>query len=328
MPPLRLGFLIGRFLAVERCLPVLRAERLVAGDFFAFNEARERLRPVFFEASAERGRLGSRRFFRVVPLGGLLRLRPEREVGGFTCNEVLGLTVHAPADVQTTPILHQEKKTAHFAAHAVGLVMVFGRHCKRLNCCFTAARMSFVGFCLVAAAACDSAPAEPQATPAPKISKQRKSLRWTVPPSWSLVKSATRGKYRAKYSLPAQGSAAHPAELLIHKVKKPEQELKRITASFDPASKPTIQRGSKEVRGMRVEWVDVLGTYKFPVGPPIPRGKRKGQHAAHMLKKDWQTLAATVVSKEQGRWLLHVVGPKDTVSAARSSFFNFLDSLN
>ena len=46
-----------------------------------------------------------------------------------------------------------------------------------------------------------------------------------------------------------------------------------------------------------------------------------------MLKEDWRAIAAGVETKDRGNWYFQLVGPNDTVLAARSSFHDMLRSL-
>jgi hypothetical protein len=75
---------------------------------------------------------------------------------------------------------------------------------------------------------------------------------------------------------------------------------------------------------MQVAMLEVGATYKFPVGPRIgPKNKAP----ATVLKEHWRAIAYGVKTKDRGNWLLRMVGPDDTVAAARSSFRSMVEAL-
>ena len=187
-------------------------------------------------------------------------------------------------------------------------------------------RITIVGLvtALLLACSCDSAPPEPTSAPT-KAAPRAAALKWKVPPTWTLTKSAERGKYRAKYEVPPQGDAKHPAELLIYKTDDADADLDDLTKQFEGqgAKSPTID--NKKVGPLGVRLLEIGGTYRFPMGPAM--GKQKKRHAAHVLKSDWRALGAAVATPNRGKWVFRLVGPSDTVSAAKSSFHNMINQL-
>lgn len=175
---------------------------------------------------------------------------------------------------------------------------------------------------------CEEAPAEPAGTPAPKAAPSVKELAWTVPPTWSLVKAAGRGEYRAKYTIPHQGDAKTSAELLVKRlggsrnVTAAKAALDELAGEFEGPKANEAKRRAEERAGHPVEILEIEGTYRMGMGP-----KRKGRAMAAVIKEDWAGLGAAVITDDRGTWLFRLVGPQDAVEAARSSFFNVLDGL-
>jgi hypothetical protein len=178
--------------------------------------------------------------------------------------------------------------------------------------------------------ACEQAPAEPPASDAGRRPTQgAEPLTWTTPPTWNVERVAQRGLYRAKYTVPTAGNAKLTAEVLVTKIDANEKanlpraiaDVLRLFESPD-GQKPT--REQFQVRDFSIMWAEIEGTYRFPMGPPV--GPQK-QAAAHVLKKDWRGIVVGVKTKSRGRWLFRLVGPEDSVAAARSTFRSMIESL-
>jgi hypothetical protein len=180
-------------------------------------------------------------------------------------------------------------------------------------------------------ASCRDKPPEPEhdrdAPAAPAAS--RSELTWKVPPTWNVEKTAERGLYRAKYTLPASGNAKHPAEVLVQhlgtgKKADPAAKLAELAGEFEGKGSDEVAREELEVGRLQIELIEVTGAYRFPMGPPIP-GKHKP--LAHVIKDDWRAIAAGVRTPDGENWLFRMVGPSDSVAAARSAFRNMIESL-
>ena len=194
-----------------------------------------------------------------------------------------------------------------------------------MRTCFAAVMLT-----LVLASACSRSPAEPE----PKADRAElpatKKLLWTVPATWTTDQTAERGLYRARYKIPKAGDAKHPAELLvthIGKTTKAELDAKHagLVAEFEkPTEHP--RRTSFAVGDIAVRMVEIAGTYKFPVGPQVGAGNQK-KHAAHMLKPGWRGIGASAKTAANDTWFFKLVGPDDSVQAARSAFENMLRSV-
>jgi hypothetical protein len=152
------------------------------------------------------------------------------------------------------------------------------------------------------------------------------TLAWSAPASWSLEKSADKGLYRAKYVVPAQGDAPHPAEVLVTYLGKGEADgleapLTELASDFE-ALNDGPRRAERSSRGFVLRELEVAGTYKYPMGPKV--GKRQ---VAQMMKPGWRALGVAVRSPTGELWFFRLVGPEDAVKAASSPFRAMLDGL-
>ena len=190
-----------------------------------------------------------------------------------------------------------------------------------------------VGLLLVAlsAAGCERAPAEP--TPSKprsaKVSSKPKPLKWQVPPTWSTERTAKKGEYRGKYTIPESGDAKHKPEMLVTylgtgKDADPAARLSRFRSDFEGPGVAEAKIEPLAAGDIKVQLLELSGTYKFPLGPPM--GKRK-KTAATVLKKGWRGLGAAVEAPGRGNWFFQLVGPGDAVAAARADFKTMLQGL-
>ncbi|MBM4373877.1 MAG: hypothetical protein FJ095_02250 [Deltaproteobacteria bacterium] len=152
------------------------------------------------------------------------------------------------------------------------------------------------------------------------------TLAWSAPASWTLEKSAKKGLYRAKYVVPAQGDAPHPAEVLVTHLGKGEvggldAPLAELAADFEaPTDGP--RRAERTSRGFVLRELEVAGTYRFPMGPKV--GKRQ---VAQMMKPGWRALGVGVRAPTGELWFFRIVGPDDAVKASASPFRAMLEAL-
>jgi hypothetical protein len=187
--------------------------------------------------------------------------------------------------------------------------------------------------CALLVLGCDQVPVEPPAARPVQRAARALALQWEVPATWSLEKRSQRGKYRAKYRVAPQGDDKHPAEMLITKLPSRDSidsELGRLEAAFEkPPKAATREQISADARSIEITSIEIMetsGTYRMPMGPVIP-GSRGKRHAAHVLQSNWRGIAAGVNAGPRGRWFFRLVGPSDTVEAARSPMRNMLENL-
>lgn len=181
---------------------------------------------------------------------------------------------------------------------------------------------------LVGVVACSSRAPEPERhverAPPPTATA---SLRWDAPASWSLEKSAEKGRYRAKYVVPAQGNAEHPAEVLVSSLGKGDaaaldESFRELLSDFEGPGVADPIRREREVHGFTLRELEVAGTYKYPMGPRI-----KKRAAAQVIKEGFRAIAVGVKAPDGELWFFRLVGPDDAVQAARSPFAAMMDSL-
>lgn len=180
-----------------------------------------------------------------------------------------------------------------------------------------------------AAVGCEDAAPEPTSTPHVATTKSAKTLVWKAPPTWNVERTADKGEYRAKYTIPTTGDSKHPAELLVSKLGGGKQgdidaKLAAVLTEFEGEGVKNAQRKELTVGDYQVKVLDVGGTYKFPMGPPVGPNQRR---AAHVIKENWRALVAGVETKDRGDWFFRLVGPNDTVEGSRSAFMSMLENL-
>jgi hypothetical protein len=173
-------------------------------------------------------------------------------------------------------------------------------------------------------AGCEQAPEEPAGSGRPLV--KREPLKWTAPPGWTVERTAKSGVYRAKYDIPAAGDGKHPATLLVWTVdsaKDLEKERADLVTSFEGENLEP-KSDSTKVGELDVTFTEIAGRYKHGVGKP--RGKEM-KFPAHVMKDDWRAILATVDAPKRGRWVFRMVGPDDTVLAARGAFRTMIQGL-
>jgi hypothetical protein len=102
----------------------------------------------------------------------------------------------------------------------------------------------------------------------------------------------------------------------------PPAAFKEWLSQFDGDAQ-SAKRETFTVRDFTVETVEHAGTYKIALTPPT-RGRKAAPVA--MVKNGWRLLGAVIKTKDRGNWFFKMVGPDETVQAARSSFRTMLES--
>lgn len=176
--------------------------------------------------------------------------------------------------------------------------------------------------------ACESAPAEPTRASAPAPEKA-KGLRWTVPPTWNIDRTASSGLYRAKYSIPSSGDAKLPAELLVQhlgtgKSADAQAKLSEFLSDWEGPGVAAAKRETLSAGQLEIATVEVAATYKMAMGPQVGPQKKA---AAQVIKDNYRGIAGAVKTPDRGTWFFRLVGPSDTVEASRSAFLTMLEGL-
>ena len=94
-----------------------------------------------------------------------------------------------------------------------------------------------------------------------------------------------------------------------------DANVKRWLGQFAQTSKRDVTK--ETIAGQEVHLLDIAGTYndrRGPFGPATPR-------------KNYQMLAAIIVTKESGKYFVKFYGPEKTVAANKKAFRGMIESL-
>lgn len=170
----------------------------------------------------------------------------------------------------------------------------------------------------------DELPATEQtARPSPEVAP----LAWTRPPTWTEHPSPSTGPRKATYKVAPVGDDKAEAEVWVmffgtgHQGDV-ETNVGEWYKQFDGEPKTVEKRETFKAGALDVTWVEWPGTYKVPMGPAGPGGKAPMQ----MIKKDYRLIGAVVQTPDRGNWFFRMVGPDDTVEAARSAFRSMVET--
>lgn len=130
----------------------------------------------------------------------------------------------------------------------------------------------------------------------------------TVPADWKQQPPANRLRL-AQFSIPAAEGDKQPTEMVVSFFGGTgggvDANIGRWIGQFADGRKATVTKGTSK-QGPYY-YVDVHGTYKMPIGPPI-QGKTQDLPNARML--------GIILEREgQGNYFLKMAGPDKTVSA-------------
>jgi len=177
---------------------------------------------------------------------------------------------------------------------------------------------------------CSKSPAEPDKAPDPAASTPAVSpLLWDKPPSWTTLPAPPSGPKKASYQINHVGNDKEESSLDVFffgtgSKGDPDKNFKEWFDQFDGDVASTAKRESFDVHGIKVETVEVQGTYKVALGPPV--GPQKKASVA-MVKKDFRMIGAVVKTPDRGNWFFKLTGPDETVQSARSVFRGLLESI-
>ncbi len=137
------------------------------------------------------------------------------------------------------------------------------------------------------------------------------------------------GPKKASYKIPKTGNDKEEAELHVFffgtgSKGDADANFKAWFDQFDGDVGASAAREKFEVHGLGVETVEVAGTYKIAMGPPV--GPKK-QPAMSMVKKDFRMVGAVVKTPDRGNWFFKLIGPNDTVQSAKSAMRTLLESV-
>jgi hypothetical protein len=181
----------------------------------------------------------------------------------------------------------------------------------------------------LALAACSKTPAEPdRPPPAATAEPTVKPLAFDPPVGWTSVESEKKGETRALYKVPKIGDDKEDGELRLlffgtGTKGDPMANVDEWLRQFDGDVGKTAKRESFDVGAMKVDTIEVAGTYKVPLGPAIGPNKKTPMQ---MVKEKWRLYGAVVKTPDRGNWFFKMVGPDDTIQAARSALRNAIET--
>ncbi|WP_437564803.1 hypothetical protein [Sorangium sp. So ce542] len=181
----------------------------------------------------------------------------------------------------------------------------------------------------LAVSACSRTAAEPEPPPAASGAPVAAPLAWDTPGSWAALEAPRAGPRKALYKVPRAADDKDDVEVQVLSFGlgskgDVEANFREWFAQFDGDVGAKARRESFEVRGMRVELVEVAGTYKIPLGP---QGGSRRRAPVEMVKDGYRLVGAAVRTPDRGNWFFRMVGPDETVQSARSGFRSVLESV-
>jgi hypothetical protein len=184
----------------------------------------------------------------------------------------------------------------------------------------------FAGLVLVTLAACGDRTAEPTPEGASRQSGPVKPLELTLPPSWPQTESSPTSARRAGYKVPRVGDDKEDGELLVlffgtGANGDRDKQWQPWFEQFDGDPKAAAERASFDSPAGPVETFEFKGNYKLNLGKQRP-GMTKSP--VQMVKHEFRMIGAVVRTKDRGNWFVRLVGPDETVLAARDAFLEVL----
>ena len=159
--------------------------------------------------------------------------------------------------------------------------------------------------------AADDKKKEPEKTREVKI----ESLTLNVPQSWEQKPPANKLR-KAQFNIPKAEDDKESVELVISSFGggggAVQANIKRWVGQFESKGRKSKITSGKSPQGQYI-FVDITGTYKMPVGPPIA-GRTKSVPNARMLA------VILAVEKSKAVYFLKMAGERKTISAAAQAF--------
>jgi hypothetical protein len=185
----------------------------------------------------------------------------------------------------------------------------------------------------LAAPACNRAASEPDAPAAPaSATPSLPPVVWDTPGSWTTMNApnpARSGARKASYNVPKAGNDKEDGEVLVTfngtgDRGDPAKSFKEWFDQFDGNLGATAKREEfVNGHGLKVETVEVAGTYKVALAPPVGPQKKS---AVQMVKNNFRLVGAVVKTPDRGNWFFKLTGPDETVQSARSALRALLES--
>lgn len=176
--------------------------------------------------------------------------------------------------------------------------------------------------------ACNKSPSEPEPGAAVSAAPALAPLVWDAPGTWTTLAVPKNIPKKATYQIEKAGNDKEGAEVNVFFLGTGDKGdvnkgFKEWFDQFDGDAAATAKRETFEAHGMKVETVEVAGTYKVPLSPPVGPQKKA---AMQMVKNGWRLYGAVVKTPDRGNWFFKLTGPDETVQAAKSAFRTMLES--
>lgn len=183
------------------------------------------------------------------------------------------------------------------------------------------------------APACNHAASEPDGPSVPaSATPSLPPVDWDTPGSWTTMNAPTAprsGAKKASYNVPKAGNDKEEGEVLVTfngtgDKGDPARTYKEWFDQFDGNQGATAKREEfVNDHGLKVETVEVAGTYKVALAPPVGPQKKS---AVQMVKNNFRLVGAVVKTPDRGNWFFKLTGPDETVQSARSALRALLES--
>ncbi|MFO0755382.1 MAG: hypothetical protein U0359_02760 [Byssovorax sp.] len=177
--------------------------------------------------------------------------------------------------------------------------------------------------------ACSKTPSEPEPSAAVSAAPALAPLVWDAPGTWTVLTVPKNVPKKASYQIEKagndkEGGEAHVFFLGTGEKGNVEKGFKEWFDQFDgDAAKIAKRETFTTSHGMTVETVEVAGTYKVPLSPPVGPQKKA---AMQMVKENYRLYGAVVKTPDRGNWFFKLTGPDETVQSAKSAFRTMLES--
>ncbi|PIE06122.1 MAG: hypothetical protein CSA75_01175 [Sorangium cellulosum] len=148
------------------------------------------------------------------------------------------------------------------------------------------------------------------------------SAKWSVPSSWTSVTPSSRMRL-AEYDVPAVSKGGTTAEMAVFFFGRAgeamaDETLRLWASSFNEEAIKNAKRATRK-GAHTVHLIEVTGTYRASA--------KMNPSAAPSAPMDGWTLLGAIVRSAAGPYFFKLVGPADTVLAAKADFYRLLDTL-
>lgn len=165
---------------------------------------------------------------------------------------------------------------------------------------------------------------KPQEITSPVVTAQSAPLvpplEYTFPGTWTKLGETQVGSKRAGFKVPKTGADTEDAEVTVFyfgtgSQGDPDRIYKEWFEQFDGDAAGQAARKTLESPVGKIDFIEVMGTYKQPLGPAVGPKKKSPMQ---VVKEKWRLVGAVVHTKDRGNWFFKLVGPDETVQAARN----------